>query len=83
MSISDVGHEFAKQYTGLQDSISAQLALIKIQLQRQSVASLLQLAISMKPNVQKSKPTGDRVDKLLATTSELRVDVDLCHDKNT
>ncbi len=73
VDITRVGHEFARRYTGLEKSVSAQLSLVKINVQRQSLATLLQLAVSMKPAMQKSKPPKDDKEIVSATSSKLRV----------
>ena len=43
--------DFAAKYTGLQDSVTAQLSLIKLQLHRHSVATLLHFFMRLKPSL--------------------------------
>ncbi len=70
MSITNIGHAFAREYTGLENSVSAQLSLIRLNVQRKSLAALLQLALSLKPAMEASKPARDGVEKLPTSTSE-------------
>lgn len=51
MQITRLGVDFAAKYTGLQDTISAQLSLVKIDLNQETLAALVQYALKIVPAI--------------------------------
>ena len=51
--VSRAGVDFAAKYTGLQDSVSAQMSLVKLKLHRQSLVALVDYFMSLKPAIER------------------------------
>jgi len=71
VKVTRLGVDFAAKYTGLQNSMSAQLSLIKLKLHRQSLATLIQYFMSLKPAVESPpieeiEPVDVEIDQLTA-----------------
>lgn len=53
LQITRVGVDFAAKYTKLQDTVSAQLSLIQLNLNRATVAALIDFAIKLLPAIKR------------------------------
>ena len=48
VQVTNVGKAFAEKYTGFQNSISLQLSLVELRLQRETMATLLGMGLALK-----------------------------------
>ena len=44
-----MGKAFAEKYTGFENSVSAQLSLVELRLERGTIAALLEMGLALKP----------------------------------
>ena len=49
-----MGKAFAEKYTGFRNSVSAQLSLVELSLQRETLASLLRMGLALKAALPRS-----------------------------
>lgn len=56
--MSKAGVEFAAKYTGLQDSVSAQMSLVKLKLHGQTLVALVEYFMSLKPAIERCVRLG-------------------------
>ena len=51
--ITQLGKDFAAKYTGLEDSLSAQVSLVKLKIQQKSLHGLLQYGLALVPAIKR------------------------------
>ena len=54
LQVTKVGKAFAEKYTGFSNSVSAQLSLVELSLQRDTLASLLSMGTKLKTAIDRS-----------------------------
>ena len=51
VQVTNVGKAFAERYTGFENSVSAQLSLVELRVQRETLATLLRMGLALKTAV--------------------------------
>lgn len=64
-----MGKAFAEKYTGFKNSISAQLSLVELRLERGTIATLLEMGMGLKPAMMKSALPAEEVDSPKPTST--------------
>ena len=54
LQVTNVGKSFAEKYTGFSNSVSAQLSLVELSLERDTLASLLRMGMKLKTAIDRS-----------------------------
>ena len=53
VQVTNVGKAFAEKYTGFKNSVTAQLSLVELRLERETLATLLRMGLAIKPAMSK------------------------------
>lgn len=53
LQITQLGKDFAAKYTGLEDTLSAQMSLIKLKIHQNTLASLLKYGMALVPSIER------------------------------